>query len=103
MNPAAPDQPIGSVVAIHGRHIAVVDANTDKILLFELRDGSWTAIDELIGTDPNECSQTLGGDFANNPVISLAVSDSEVFVGCPMAVNPGLPFEGKVNVYQLPQ
>jgi len=68
-------------------------------LVFELNGGSWTATAQLSGTDPVACS---GGDgvFANGTDVSIALSNTEAFIGCPFAPTQA-PFTGTVTVYNL--
>jgi hypothetical protein len=92
-------QPITAVPAIHDRRIVLADSTSDKVLVFELNSGSWTATAQLSGTDPVACS---GGDgvFANGTDVSIALSNTEAFIGCPFAPTQA-PFTGTVTVYNL--
>ena len=98
VNPDA-NQPITAVPAIHGRRIVLADSSADKVFLFELNNGSWTATAQLSGTDPVACS---GGDgvLAGGTDVSVALSNTEAFIGCPFAPIPEA-FTGVVRVYNL--
>jgi hypothetical protein len=92
-------QPITALPAIHGRRIVLADSTSDRVLVFESNNGSWTATAQLSGTDPVACSGG-DGDFADGTDVSIALSNTEAFIGCPFAPTQEA-FTGVVRVYNL--
>jgi len=92
-------QPITALPAIHGRRIVLADSTSDTVLVFESNNGSWKATAQLSGTDPLACSGGRG-DFADGTDVSIALSSTEAFIGCPFAPT-GEAFTGVVKVYNL--
>jgi len=99
LNATLAPAPITALPAIHGRRIVLADSTSDTVLVFESNNGSWKATAQLSGTDPLACSGGRG-DFADGTDVSIALSSTEAFIGCPFAPT-GEAFTGVVKVYNL--
>ena len=95
IHPTDPQRPLFSPIAMDGRRLLVGEAGSEDALLFELRDGEWTATAVLRNANDASCPRIA---FSG----PIKIAGRLALAACGNVPAPDPNFEGRVLVYELP-
>jgi hypothetical protein len=82
-------------IAMDGRRVIVGEEGSEDAMLFELRDGEWTATAVLRNANDQSCPRTIDSG-------SITLVGRLALAACDSVPTPDHDFEGRVLVYELP-
>lgn len=94
-HPTDPQRHLMNPVALDGRRLIAGEEGSEDALLFELRDGNWTATAVLRNANDQSCPRIV-----DSGVITLV--GRLALAACTFVPTPDHEFDGRVLVYELP-
>jgi hypothetical protein len=94
-HPSDPQRSLMNPIAMDGRRLIVGEEGSEDALLFELRDGEWTATAVLRNANDQSCPRPSDSG-------PIRLVGSLALAACTGVPTPDHDFDGRVLVYELP-